>query len=54
MKKVKVICPNCNGIVPAEVGSDPTNTGFYHTYIAECQNCDYIIMESEWDEIEKI
>jgi len=39
-----ICCPNCNNIQKAEV----TNGIPFATYIHECTNCAYMIMESEW------
>jgi acetone carboxylase gamma subunit len=39
-------CPECNTIQQARV----EHTIPWYTYIHECTNCGYMIMESEWDE----
>ena len=41
-----IICPNCQDVQIATVlESIP-----FPIYIHECTNCEYIIMESEWEE----
>jgi len=42
----KIICPECYAIQEAIIkGTFP-----YPTYIHKCNNCGYIIMESEWEQ----
>jgi C4-type Zn-finger protein len=45
--KVKIKCPVCNKIQEAIIKDIVP----YSSYIHECNNCNYIIMESEWEEI---
>ena len=45
-----IICPECKSTEKAEV-----ICGFpWYTYIHDCKNCGYIIMESEWQLAEEI
>jgi hypothetical protein len=39
-------CPNCGYFEHAKV----EHTLPFYTYIHECTYCNYLIMESEWDE----
>ena len=41
-------CPVCNHIQDAIV----EHTEIFNTYIHECENCQYLITESEWNKIE--
>lgn len=41
-------CPECEHKQEAEV----LHTFPWNTYIHECTNCDYLIMESEWNTCE--
>ncbi len=48
--KVKIICPGCEAIQEAEVWyvdelSPPV-------YVHKCVICEYMIMESEWEEVD--
>ena len=43
-KTEKIICPECGQIQYAKV----EDTIPFPTYIHECEDCKYIIMESEW------
>lgn len=43
-----IICPNCNSKQLGEV----EETFPWLTFIHECEKCNYIIMESEWVNIE--
>jgi len=45
---VKIICPQCQSIQDANV--EPCWT--WDVYIHKCTECKYIIMESEWNEIQ--
>lgn len=48
---VKITCPNCGKICNAEVES---NDDFpFNSYFHDCENCGFVITESEWDEIEE-
>ena len=50
IKKVKVICPVCGREVPGEIEvMIPWNS-----YNAYCDHCEYIIMESEWEEVKDV
>lgn len=46
---VVIRCPNCGAIEKAI----PKPGVPWWTYIHECTQCEYIIMESEWCELEK-
>ena len=47
-KKVKIKCPECNSVEDAEI-----QEGWpWSIYIHKCTSCGYIIMESDWQEIE--
>lgn len=46
MNIVKIKCPECNSIEDAEVEFGI----LWNTYIHECKKCNYLIMESEWEE----
>ena len=39
-----IICPNCGQEQEAHV----RHTNLWNVYIHECDNCEYVIMESEW------
>lgn len=41
-----IICPECKSIQDATV----EHTIPWATYIHECTNCHYIVMESDWQE----
>lgn len=43
-----ILCPECGSKEKAFV----SYTNIFNVYIHECKNCDYTIMESEWDKIE--
>jgi len=46
---VSIKCPECNEFQNAKViHSEP-----FYTYIHTCIKCEYIIMESEWNEVKK-
>lgn len=40
-----IICPECNTEQPAKV----EQTFPWWTYVHYCENCSYLIMESEWN-----
>lgn len=44
MTTEKIVCPECGQIQYAKV----EDTIPFPTYIHECEKCEYIIMESEW------
>ena len=44
MTTEKIVCPECGYIQYAKV----EDTIPFPTYIHECEECKYIIMESEW------
>ena len=46
----KIICPECGLIQYAKV----EHTIPFSTYIHECEKCEYIIMESEWQRDEEL
>jgi transcription elongation factor Elf1 len=41
----KIKCPNCNTVQEATV----ERTIPFYTYVHECVNCQYVILESEWN-----
>lgn len=41
-------CPQCGKIQKAKV----VHTWPFDTYIHECESCEYIIMESEWESVQ--
>ncbi len=42
---VTIICPECGSLEDANI-----KVGIpWNTYIHECSECKYVIMESEWD-----
>lgn len=43
----KIKCPECKCVQGATV----KHTIPFPTFIHECENCKYVIMESEWDVI---
>lgn len=47
-KEVKIKCPECESI---EDAIEDYTTIPFATYIHECKNCGYIIIESEWETI---
>ena len=44
----KIICPECKSIQTATVEHTP----LWNSYVHECTECGYIIMESEWDRVD--
>ena len=44
MTTEKIVCPECGKVQKAKV----KHTIPFPTYIHECEKCEYIIMESEW------
>lgn len=48
-EKVKVYCPNCDGIVEGE--EESCENFPFASYYAYCKPCDYPITESEWNEV---
>lgn len=44
-----IVCPSCKSIQMAIV----EHTIPFYTYIHECEECSYIIMESEWEKVTK-
>ncbi len=46
--KVKIRCPECGSIEDAKV----EHTLPFWTYIHFCSKCGYVIMESDWEEVE--
>lgn len=44
---VRIKCPECGTIQDAIV----EHTFPFSTYVHHCENCGYVIMESEWEEI---
>ena len=49
MIKCKVRCPICGKVIEGEV----EKTYPWWTYYAYCQECDYHITESEWQEVKE-
>ncbi len=47
MKTVQIRCPECQSIQAATI----KQTAPFLTYLHDCTNCGYVIMESEWDEV---
>lgn len=45
-----IICPDCESVQRAEV----VHTQPWYSYVHVCDNCEYIIMESEWDRVETV
>lgn len=45
----KIKCPECSSIQKAIV----QHTFPWMSYVHECKNCNYIIMESEWEKVEE-
>jgi ribosomal protein L37AE/L43A len=41
-------CPECDHIQAAKV----EETEIWNVYIHDCTNCEYTIMESEWEKVE--
>lgn len=52
---VKIKCPICKKIVKGEISNHVFNTQFEPQFITGysgyCPDCDYQIMESEWEEV---
>lgn len=46
----RIICPNCGTEQVAQV----LHTAPWYSYVHECQDCQYIITESEWNSVIKI
>ncbi len=49
LKYAKIICPECKVVQKAKevfYKCDP-----WPTYIHDCEKCEYIIMESEWERV---
>ena len=44
----RIWCPNCGKEQDAKV----EHTAPFYTYIHNCIECDYLIMESEWNKVE--
>lgn len=44
-------CPNCDHIQFAEVITDDIYP--WNIYIHECEQCEYLIMESEWEVVDE-
>lgn len=47
---VKIKCPQCGLEQKAKV----TKTFPFYTYIHTCKKCNYVITESEWNEIKEV
>ena len=43
-----ILCPECGSLENATVEQSIP----WWIYIHECKNCDFIIMESDWDKVE--
>lgn len=50
INEVKIECPECGSI---EIAVEDYTTAPFPTYIHSCNKCGYVIMESEWNVIEK-
>lgn len=50
MENVIIRCPECGEVQPATI----LPTIPWNTFIHDCEKCDYIIMESEWDQIDEL
>lgn len=46
---VKIRCPNC-GVIQKAIAEESLP---FWIYIHECKSCNYLIMESEWDEVKE-
>ena len=46
----RIICPNCGSVQEATVEHYVP----FWSYVHECENCDYVILESEWRRIKKL
>lgn len=49
IKEVKIECPECGRI---EIAVEDHTTEPFSTYLHSCNNCGYVIMESEWNVID--
>lgn len=47
MKKPKIKCPECGSVQKAKV----KQTKPFKSYVHICSTCEYVIMESEWEEV---
>jgi len=45
----RIICPECDTVQDAEV----VHTQLWNSYVHTCINCEYVIMGSEWQEVEE-
>lgn len=50
IKEVKIECPECGS---HEIAIEDYTTAPFPTYLHMCNKCGYVIMESEWDRVEK-
>jgi C4-type Zn-finger protein len=48
--KQTIRCPNCEHVQDAEIITDDIYP--WPIYIHECERCDYLIMESEWEVVD--
>jgi C4-type Zn-finger protein len=44
-----IVCPKCQSVETATV----EHTAPFWTYTHSCSKCGYLIMESEWDQLEE-
>lgn len=45
-----IVCPNCETAQDANVEMTPYHV--FPAYVHNCENCEYIIMESEWETVD--
>lgn len=51
IKNEKIICPKCSKVV---IGTISEVSGYHFlSYYAYCNECDYIITESEWEKCDE-
>jgi len=48
-KHAEIKCPQCGYVQKAKI----IKTFPFYTYIHYCEKCNYVITESDWDEIKK-
>ncbi len=51
INEVKIECPECGSI---EIAIEDYTTAPFPTFLHSCNNCGYVIMESEWNVIEEL
>ncbi len=50
IQEVKIECPGCGSI---EIAVEDYTTAPFPTFLHSCNKCGYVIMESEWNRVEK-